>query len=105
MHAFEWWHMMTHPPRHDSCEPWPDRRCASSSEELSCTAQAGFGAAIHTIATDRPQEVACHIIIDSPGIGVQVMLCGHHHWRDRGVVPHISTPLQTHRLDCLNTML
>ena len=31
------------------------------------------------------------------------MLCGHHHWRDRGMVPHIGTPLQTHRLDCLDT--
>ena len=59
-------HAMTHPPGHDRGEARSEGRRSSSTEAFSSTAEAGLCAAVHTVATDRTQEVASDVVIDAP---------------------------------------
>ena len=36
-----------------------------------------------------------NIVVDSPGVSVQISFCGHDNWSDGWVVAHICTPLHT----------
>ena len=61
-----------YPPWHDCSKAWPDRNHASGSEDLSSTAEAGLHAPVYTVRADRPQEVTRNIVVNTPGVGVQV---------------------------------
>jgi len=86
-----------YPPWHDCSEAWPDRDHASGSEGLPSTAEAGLHAPVHTVRADRPQEMTCNIVVDTPGVGVQISFCGHDNRSDGWVVAHICTPLYMSR--------
>jgi hypothetical protein len=86
-----------YPPWHDCSEAWPDRDHASGSEGLPSTAEAGLHAPVYTVRADRPQEMTCNIVVDTPGVGVQISFCGHDNRSDGWVVAHICTPLYMSR--------
>lgn len=58
--------LATHPPGHDSREPRPEGVGTRGSEALPSTAEAGLGAAVHTVTADRAQEMAHNVVIDTP---------------------------------------
>ena len=82
-----------HSPGHDCSESGSDRRCPTGTEPLSSTSKTGLCTPVHTVRADRPEEVPCHVVIDTPGVSVQVSICGHDDWGDRRVITHICPAL------------